>query len=347
LLESRDRTNFVSFCYLTLSFKKDYPSQLSGLVENIRDLRNKSVEEIARKISDDHIDILVNLSWAQRYVHLMVFSQRPAPIQIEVPVYPGTTGLPETDCVFTDEWICPWGSESMYSERAYRLKASYMPWQPPSKAPPVSPAPIARSGRCTFGYFQKSIKLNRGSWDAIAGVLRAVPGSRLLFHQRSRDIDDPTSDSRIRYLYEMAKRGIDENRLIFIGGRPTSEHYKIVARADIALDSFPYNGTTTTGDCLWMGVPVITLAGETHAGRVGLSMLSRVGLEELVATSIPEYIEKAVLLANHPERLTQLRSELRARMRGSDVTNGRKVMAGIEEAYRALWMEHCKKGANT
>ncbi len=341
LVENRNRENFTSFGYLTKARRKNYPHVLTHCFDQVCDLRAKTSDEIASTIAEDHIDILVNISWTQRWAHLLVFSRRPAPIQIEIPLYPGTTGIAATDFIFSDKWICPPGCESMYSEAVYRLDASYMPWRPPPASPQPRTAPIAKNGFCTFGLFQKPLKLNDVLWTIIGEILRRVPTSVLLIHQDTLDLDDTMSETRKRYTMQLADRGVCADRLRFIGARPASRHYKVISEVDIALDSFPYNGTTTTGDCLWMGVPVITYAGRTHAARVGLSMLSRLGLPEFVAHSASSYVAKAVALAQDSEQIIRLRSELRANMQRSPVTDGRTVMAGIEQAYRVLWKDYC------
>ena len=342
LFENRDRENFDTFCYLTSSARRDYPKLLRRLVPNTVDVRGKQPDEIARQIRSDRIDILVNVSW-ERSLQLRVFTYRPALIQVEAPHYPATTGLFEADYILSDPWICPLGAEPMYTERVYRLFTSYMPWGPPAPAPPIQGAPIVRNKYCTFGLFQKPAKLNRELWDVIAETVRLTPGSRLLIHQNTLDLDDPESATRKGYAMEMSRRGVDAARLRFTGARAFAVHLKIIGTADIALDSFPYSGTTTTGECLWMGVPVVTLPGETHASRVSLSMLARLNLECLAAGSFPDYARIASELACDTQRLVALREELRPKMAASVVTNGRAVMAGIEGAYRQMWIAYCKE----
>jgi predicted O-linked N-acetylglucosamine transferase (SPINDLY family) len=308
----------------------------------VRDVRELSEREIAGLVREDGIEILVNVSWEARMEHLRVFADRAAPVQIELPHYPATTGLTETDYILTDQWICPDGCEGMYTERVRRLPHSYMPWRPPTEAPPVAVLPAVSNGFVTFGLFQKPAKIHSSMWDAIAEILKRTPGSRLLVHQNSRDLDDTHSAGRRLLTLRAKERGIEPDRLVFAGMRDHQAHLEVVGSCDIALDSFPYSGTTTTGDCLWMGVPVVTLAGDTHAGRVSYSQLSRVGLQEWVAESREAYVEIAVGLAGNVTVLGAIRSGLRARVQSSRLIDERAVMEGIEREYRAIWKEQEK-----
>jgi predicted O-linked N-acetylglucosamine transferase (SPINDLY family) len=341
LFENRGRTAFYSIGYLTKSTSRGYLKTVSRCFELMRDVRQQTPEQAAKHIAGDQVDILVNPCWDHRGHHLQIFAHRPAAIQIEIPLYPGTTGAAATDFIFTDPWVCPDGAESIYRERVYRLVESYVPWQPPPKAPDPSAAPIERNGYCTFGIFQKPIKLNSFVWDAVAEILRRAGDARLLMHQDSRDLDDESSGTRNRYVAVLARLGIRPERISFVGSRRLPQHYSVVSQVDIALDTFPYSGMTTTGDCLWMGVPVITYAGRTHASRVSHSMLTRLGFPELVAHSVAEYADKAVNLANNAKRIGVLRRELRDRMRNSHLTSGKAVMRGIEMAYRQIWRDYC------
>jgi protein O-GlcNAc transferase len=343
LLENHDRTSFQVFCYLTAPKVTDAMQDLERLNHTVRDLRLLSPEEIARQAGEDAIDILVNVSWEFRNRNVAVFGHRAAPVQIELPHYPATTGHPETDFILSDRWICPPGSENMYSEQVSRLDNSYMPWRLPEPAPPVTELPLLAVGHCTFGLFQKPSKLNRHVWDTVGELLRRVPSARLLVHNNSGDLEHPDQGTRARFDDELYRRGVTPERVRYVGVRSLTDHFCTIAECDIALDTFPYNGTTTTGDCLWMGVPVITLACQTHAGRVGLSMLSRLDLQEFAASTTAEYVELAASLSKDTIRLAALRHSLRSRMQASTVTNAKAVMSGIEREFRFIWQSLCQK----
>jgi predicted O-linked N-acetylglucosamine transferase (SPINDLY family) len=343
LLENHNRDSFNVALYLTAPRASDEWEKLSSMEQTARDMRTSSIEEIAEQVRQDGIDVLVNVSWEFRNRNIAVFGHRAAPIQIELPHYPATTGHPETDFILSDKWICPPGHEDMYTERVCRLDQSYMPWVLPETAPAVSVLPCLTSGQTTFGIFQKPSKFNSIMWDSVAEILSRVTSARLLIHNNSSDLDQPSSGLRHRYEDELLRRNISPNRVRYIGVRNYAEHFQAIAQCDIALDTFPYNGTTTTGDCLWMGVPVITLAGKTHSGRVGLSMLSRVGLEDFVAETNAGYIELAVKMAADTERLENLRKGLRRRMEESPLTKASAVMFGLEREFRSLWRARCKE----
>ena len=341
LLREHSKAGFEVFCYLASPTVGEVWDELQDLGHHLRDARRLPLEELARMIYADRIDILVNLSWEFRHRHVAVFGHRAAPVQIELAHYPGTTGHPDTDYILTDEWICPAGREEMYTEGVRRLKHSYMAWDPQTVAPKVSASPASSNGYCTFGLFQRPAKLNAAFWDAVGEILRAEPSSRLLIHQNSDELERVSSATRTALERQLSTRGVNPDRASFVGARSHAEHFAVVGKCDVALDSFPYNGTTTTGDCLWMGVPVVNLVCDTHAGRVGYSMLSRLGLEAWAAGTTASYVETALQLARDFKGLAQTQRSLRKRMRESVLTDVRTVMSGIEAEYRYIWRERC------
>jgi predicted O-linked N-acetylglucosamine transferase (SPINDLY family) len=272
-----------------------------------------------------------------------VFAHRPAPVQVSFPHYPGTTGSDCIDYLLTDVWTTPEGCEGELSEKPYRLPSGCLVYKTPPDREPVSALPALANGCVTFGLFQRPGKLHAAVWDAVAAILSAVPDSRLLMHSSSRDLDEEGSAQRARLLKPLESRGVSAARVLFQGPRPTKEHLAIVAEADIALDTFPYNGQTTTCDCLWMGVPVVTLRGESYVSRAAASLLDRLGLPDLAADSLENYVSRAVELANDIDGLTRLRSSLREKMKNSSLTDGARLAAEIEAAYREMWTEWCAK----
>jgi predicted O-linked N-acetylglucosamine transferase (SPINDLY family) len=192
----------------------------------------------------------------------------------------------------------------------------------------------------TFGIFQRPAKFHGAFWDTVAQVLANYPRSTLLIQYESNEMDLEESTPRKEYLAIFSSRGIEKNRIRFRGPVPMEENLEFFAGVDIALDTFPYNGQTTTCECLWMGVPVVTLAGAYHVARVGHSILSRAGLPDLVARDHCEYVRLATGLAVDRDRLRELRWDLRSRMRTSSLMNGQSV-AGIEHEYRRMWRAWC------
>jgi hypothetical protein len=203
---------------------------------------------------------------SHEYSHLVrgslrVSSMRAAPIQVSFPSYPSTTGVPEMDYIFTDRWTCGPGQEVQYTEKPYFLNSGYLVYTPHERLPLVKKLPARRNGYVTFGFFQRPAKLNSSVWDAITKILRKVENSRLLIHHASADLDIGGSASRLRLVAALESRGVDPARTQFRGIVSRSAHMRLLSTVDVALDSFPYTGQTTTCECLWMGVPVVTARG--------------------------------------------------------------------------------------
>jgi pseudouridine synthase len=299
--------------------------------------RKLSDDEVAELVRGEQIDILVDLAGHSAQNRLSVFARRPAPVAATWIGYPNTTGLEAIDYRITDPWCDPPGTtEHLHSERLIRLPHGFSCYQPPSGAPAVAELPAARAGYVTFGSFNALPKIRPAVIAAWSGILRKVPGSKLIL--KSRALGD--ADTRRRLTAMFAARGVDEPRIELAGALPShSHHLELYNRIDIALDTFPYHGTTTTCEALWMGLPVIVRAGETHVSRVGVSLLERIGLGELAADSEAEYIEHAVTLAGNPGRLAELRAGMRERMANSPVANAGAFTRDLEDAYRRMWEE--------
>jgi len=343
LLLNHDPMQVEVFCYNTRA-KSDRSTELyRGTADVWRRVNGWTDAQLTRQIRDDAIDILVDLSGHFANHRLTVFEARPAPVQVAIPNYPCTTGSSAIEYIISDPWISPLESNDTYSEEVVRLPSGFPPYGPPSDAPDVPSLPALRNGCITFGLYQRPAKVHAGVWDVVVEVLRRVPGSRLLVHYSSQDLDLPNSDARSQVVRELESRGVSGERAAFRGQVRHADHMALVSEADIALDSFPYNGQTTTCECLWMGVPVITLVGETHAGRVGFSLLSRAGLAELVATSKRQYVDIAVALALDLKRLAQLRSDLRPRLEQSTLLDARAVAGDLESQYRWMWSRWCAR----
>jgi predicted O-linked N-acetylglucosamine transferase (SPINDLY family) len=340
LLGNHDRDAVEVFCYHTRRAFDDQTRWYQG-VSNWRDCRGWDDETLLAQIRSDEIDILVDLSGFYPEHRLRIFAHRAAPVQATYPNCPITTGIKEIDYIFTDRWTCPAGSEGQYTEQAVRLPSGYLAYATPAAAPPLSPLPAAANGVITFGLFQRRAKMNAGVWDLIAEIVRQCPGSRLLIQNGDPFLHYSDSHSQRELLREFAARGVDGGRLDFIGACTHLDTLTAMARADVALDTFPYQGQTTTCECLWMGVPVIALSGRAHVARVGSAILQRAGLAELVAETRPEHVRIALRLENDLERLSAMRGSLRDRMRASPVVDGRQLAREVETAYRWMWGNWC------
>ena len=292
-----------------------------------------SIAELRRAVLRDKPDILVDLSghWGGE---VPLFQERLAPVQMAFPCYPGSTGAKHMDFILTDRWVCPKGNERQYTERPIWLEPGYLPYEAPH-SPEIPPLPFKRNGYLTFALLQRPAKMTAELYDAIAQIMTRTPRSRLLIHYATPELDIENSAARRYYKDLLGSRGISPRRLQFRGPAPLREHMEIVATTDIALDTFPYNGQTTTCECLWMGVPVISQAGDRHVARVGWQTLDRIGRADLVAQSWNEYIERAVALAEDVDKLDSLRSTLRDAMRVSRLMNG-TVRRSIEAEYRRM-----------
>jgi predicted O-linked N-acetylglucosamine transferase (SPINDLY family) len=341
LIRFRDRSQFHVTCYHT-GWKHDagtraYRKEADRwrAVEYLDDAR------LAGQIREDEIDILVHLSGHYKNHRLPVLGEHPAPVQAVFPNYPSTTGVSAIGHIITDAWVCPEDEELQYTEAPLRVEEGYFAYLPP-RSPRITPLPAAAAGSITFGVFQRPAKYHPAFWDAVAQVLLGCPSSTLLLQFAARELDHPGSSVCAKFHAILADRGVDPARLQLRGPLDPGESLEFFARADIALDTFPYNGQTTTCECLWMGVPVISLAGRTHVARVGYSILGRVGLSDLVSHSPREYVACAVRLAADRPRLTELRRVLRGRMRASSLIDGDSVR-GVEKGYRSLWRDWCRK----
>jgi predicted O-linked N-acetylglucosamine transferase (SPINDLY family) len=213
-------------------------------------------------------------------------------------------------------------------------------YRPPAEAPRVAEAPPpASSGRVTFVSFNKLAKISAPCLDAWAELLRATPGARMIV--KSTALGDAIL--RQRLVDQFAARDVAAERLDVLGPvGPTADHLSMYAQADVALDTFPYHGTTTTCDALHMGVPVVTLAGQTHVARVGVSLLHAVGLDDLVAQTPQQYVDIAARLAADRERLTHLRATLRGQMQSSPLGDITSLARDVEAAYRQCWQRWCR-----
>ena len=296
--------------------------------------------QLAQIIIQDQIDILVDLAGHTAGNRLLVFARKPAPIQVSYCGYPDTTGLATMDYRFTDAYADPPGTtEQFHSEQLVRLPRCFLCYAPPADGPEVGPVPAAAGGRITFGSFNSISKLSDATVAMWSAVLSAVPNSRLMIKSQGL----AGAPARQQVLERFAARGIAADRLE-LHGRIASPagHLELYHQIDIALDTYPYHGTTTSCEAMWMGVPVVTLAGKTHASRVGVSLLSNVGLEQLIAQTPEQYVQIAADLAKDLAALSVLRSALRSRLAASPLLDGSGLAREVEAAYRVMWKQWCE-----
>jgi protein O-GlcNAc transferase len=340
LLSAHDRQRFETFCYASLWRLDEITEALRRASDHWRDIRLMDAGHAARMIRDDAIDILIDLGGHTADNRLDIFALQPAPVQMTWLGYPGTTGMPPFAFRITDGVTDPVGmTEDHYTERLLRLPEIFLCYGPATDAPEVGPLPAQTHGAITFGSFNNLSKINAAAIRTWAAVLKAVPGSRLLLKAR------PLADEAIRrrYLTLFQEYGVGADRIHMLPRTTTTpEHLACYHKVDIALDTFPYNGTTTTCEALWMGVPVITCWGDRHCARVGAAILGQVGLGRLAAEDEEGYVEVAVRLAGDLGDLTGLRGTLRQRMEESPLCDAhgfaRRFEAGLETAWNRAVM---------
>ena len=335
LLQAHNHCEFEIFCYSDSIRLDATAEQVHGLCDHHRLTVKLTDQQMAELVRQDQIDILVDLAMHSNLNRLVVFARKPAPIQVTYLAYGGTTGLDTIDYRFTDPYFdAPGQDQSVYSEKSVRLQSFWCYWAPP-EAPPVAPLPAASANCLTFGCLNSYSKVTRPTLDLWAEILQRVKDSRLMLHC-------PDPEAHARTTRHLGERGIDAARLIFVPPLALADYYRQYNQIDIALDPFPWPGGTTTCDTLWMGVPVITLAGQTAVSRGGSSILSNVGLPELIARAPPDYVRLAVELAADTARLAKLRATLRPRMLASPLMDAPRFAAEVEAAYRSMWHTWCR-----
>jgi protein O-GlcNAc transferase len=337
LLSHHDHSQFEVFCYADVLRDDALTERLRGHADAWRNTAGLSDQQVAERVRDDRIDILVDLVMHMAGSRLLVFARKPAPIQVTWLAYPGTTGLATIDYRLTDPYLDPPGLfDACYAEESVRLPETFWCYDPLTDGPPVNAPPAAASGVVTFGSLNNFCKINDGCLALWAEVLRAVPRSRLLLHA-------PPGLARERVLATLEQGGIPASRVEFADRLPRAEYLALYNRMDLALDPVPCNGHTTSLDASWMGVPTITLVSRRTAfGRAGWSQSCNLGLRELAAETPEEYVAIAVRLAGELSRLQELRGMLRRRMQQSPLMDARRFARHMEQAYRRMWHRWCQ-----
>lgn len=341
ILEGHDRTGFEVFCYSNVVRTDWFTDRIRGRSDHWRDIRGLGGQEVADQIRADGIDILIDLNGHTAHNSLPVFMFKPAPVQVTYLGYPSTTGLTAIDYRLTDRWADPPGAADEYSqEHLVRLPDCFHIYRPPTdRAPAVAPPPSKAGAPLTFGSFNNLMKVTPRVIAAWARILTGVPGSRLFLKAKQFESDVVKAD----VVAEFASHGIAEDRLILsamIGN--LSDHLARYGDIDLGLDTFPYHGTTTTLEALYMGVPVLSVSGNRHAARVGDSLLTAMGLDDiLLAADVEDYVQRAVALAGTPDRLWALRADMRSRLLASALCQEDRFVSHMESAFRDMWQAWC------
>ncbi|WP_310631512.1 tetratricopeptide repeat protein [Paraburkholderia sp.] len=342
LLANHDRSRFEIHAYSSVVRPDDTTARLAAHVDVWHDVRPLDDAALAARIRADGIDILVDLAMHMADGRPLLFARQPAPVQVAWLAYPGTTGLDAIGYRLTDPHLDPQTGdvahgqsndqphEHHYTERTHRLPDTFWCYDPLTSEPAVNALPAAQAGHLTLGSLNNPCKLTEATLALWSGVFAALPQARLLLMAAQ-------GEARERLLARLARHGIEASRVRFVPFQPRDAYLRTYREIDLALDTLPYNGHTTSLDAMWMGVPVVTRVGTTCAGRAGLSQLANLGLDELAALSDEAFVQIVADLASDLPRLANLRSTLRARMEASPLMDGARFARGMESAYETMW----------
>ena len=337
VLERHDRSAYEVYCYSTTDMNDGYTQQVSARADVWRDAAGLSSGELANAIALDEIDILVDLAGHSGMPQLATMAQRPAPVQATWLGYLSTTGLTRIDYRITDRFADPPGlTDHYHTEALFRLPHSQWCYRPFLSPPTAAMPPCVKNGFVTFGAFHQSNKMSPMARRLWGQVLAAVPGSRLIIvgAPRGRTEDDLRRD--------VAGAAVAGERISIVPHRPLEDYLRGFEAVDIALDTMPYSGGTTTCDSLWMGVPVLTAPGSRSVSRSAASVLSTVGLADWIAGDATDYVRRAARFAGERELLAELRASLRERMLASPLMDEEGFTRDLEQAYREMWRRWCE-----
>jgi predicted O-linked N-acetylglucosamine transferase (SPINDLY family) len=335
LIRAHDRSRFEISCYSGVLHLDTVTDQFEQNADRWRNTTNLSDDQVAAQIREDQIDILVDLTLHMADNRLLVFARKPAPIQLTYLGYCSSTGMSAMDYRFSDPHFDPPDTDlSCYAEQTWRLPRSYWCYRPEAPTTEPTTTPARDNGFVTFGCLNNFAKVSTPALNLWAQILRAVAGSRIVIHS-------PPGLHQERVLQRFELGGVQRCRIDFVGKQPWDAYTGTYSRIDVALDSFPYGGGITTCDALWMGVPVVTLSGQTAVGRGGRSILSNLGLPELIAFTSDQYVQIAIELSGDLDRMDHLRGGLRARMLDSPLMNAEAFARDVEAAYLRMWRAWC------
>ena len=333
LFRNHDSNAVEIFCYAG-AFQPDAIShQLESLSDHWCTTTELSDSALERRIRQDKIDILIDLGGHTANNRLAIFTRRLAPIQATYLGYCASTGLEAMDYWITDTVLHPRDTQECASEQIYRLPRCWVCYQPPEGAPDVSQRE-ANLNQITFGSLNNVHKMSDDVYQAWAEILHSLPGSRLVLKSSRLEVQGVSDE----LLSKFRSLGIDTSRIELQTRTPPPDYLTVYDKIDIALDTFPRTGGTTAADALWMGVPVITLAGERYVERLVASKLEAIGRPEWVATNPQEYIAKAIELAQNPALLKELRVTQRQQIEQSPLCDAKGLAQTMEQAYREMWL---------
>lgn len=337
LIERHSKT-IESYCYYNFPNEDELTLRIKEQADHWRCVARMSDSEAVEQIQKDGIDILVDLAGYTDNDRLSLFAKKPAPVQVTWLGFGDTTGLSAIDYRIVDKITDPSDvKENHYSETLYRLPSAFLAYKGDDSIEASKISPFENNGYITFGSFNNLDKVTKSVISTWAEILTKVKNSRLILKAKQFQFDEPKEF----YLQWFKDYGIDSSRIKLIGRTESvADHLALYSNIDICLDTFPYNGTTTTCEALWMGPPVITFLGDKHVARVGATLLHHVDLDGLVAQDIPSYVDLAISLANDTEKLKSLRRGMRERIRTSELCNHQRFAKDMEQAYLNMWQKH-------
>jgi predicted O-linked N-acetylglucosamine transferase (SPINDLY family) len=335
VLAQHHRDQFQVHLFSNVTRPDDATRWFRNSADRWHEIQSRSDSEVAELIMRESIDILVDLSLHTEGNRLLLFARKPAPVQVAHLAYCGTSALHSMDYTMADPHLAPPQIEPPFTEKTARLPNSYWCYSPPQTAPAVNTLPALSNGYVTFGCLNNFAKISQAAVQALIDLLGQVPNSRLVLHAKQ-------GSHRQRLWDHLQARAFESNRLSFVDFLSFENYLSQYLKIDIGLDSFPVAGGTTTFDALWMGVPVITLAGNSPIARAGVSILNNIQMPQLVAHSVQEYKNLAVELAGDLPRLANYRATLRQRMTGSPAMSQKQYVTDLEEAYRQMWQNWCE-----
>jgi len=335
ILKNHDKSHVEIYCYSDVHIPDDTTERLKKMSDKWCSTLEMNDKEVAQKIYEDEIDILIDLAGHTAKNRLRIFSYNPAPIQITYLGYCNTSGLKSMDYWITDAVLHPEDTVELAVENIIRLQRCWTCYQPPADAPEIKPDTLANKS-ITFGSFNNVSKLSNMVIECWSRLLKEVENSRLIL--KARQLGDPFIKDRISA--QFTQNGIKSEQLILLPSTPSyMEDYN---KIDIALDTFPRTGGVTTADALWMGVPVITLAGQRYIERQGASILKAIGLDDLITSTPEEYVSKVKELAKNHTQRNELKTSLRERISKSPLCDGRDLAQALEDTYRKMWHTWCR-----
>lgn len=336
VLKHHSKEQFDIYGYYNNDIKDDTTYRLMNYCDHWKNIINLSDESVFKAIKNDSIDILVDLSGFTNGNRLSIFSRKPAPIQVSWIGHPNTTGLKAIDYRFTDSIADPLNaSDQYYTEKLIRLPSTFLSYTATKNSPEISEAPAIKNKQVTFGSFNNFSKTTPEVLHTWATLLKETTNTCLFLKCGAFNEDL----LKTKYYEYFEQQGISKNRIKLSGRNKTQyDHLDEYNNIDIALDPFPYNGTTTSYEALWMGTPFITLSGNTHAGRVGSSILTNLDLKHLIAHSTNEYIEIAKELANNITEIIDYKNNLRERLELSPLMDSRSFTKNLEKEYKRIFI---------